>query len=146
MEIYTIGFTKHSAAGFFGALKKTGIKRLIDVRLNNTSQLAGFAKKNDLEYFLKELGGIEYIQEPLFAPEPSAFVQFKKKKSMPWNDFENAFLATMKERRIQDVVPKSLFKEPAVLLCSEETAEHCHRRLVAEYLKDQWGGVNIIHM
>jgi len=121
-------------------------KRLIDVRLNNTSQLAGFAKKNDLEYFLRELCGIEYVHEPLFTPEPSAFEQFKKKKDMPWNDFESAFLNSMKERRIQDVIPKSSFKEPAVLLCSEETAEHCHRRLVAEYLKDQWGGVNIIHL
>jgi uncharacterized protein (DUF488 family) len=145
MEVYTIGFTKRKAAEFFGALRSAGIQRLLDVRLNNSSQLAGFTKKEDLPFFLKELCGAEYIHEPLLAPTQDLFDAYKKKKGS-WQEYEQRFLALMSERKIEERIDRSLFEVPTVLLCSEATAEHCHRRLVLEYLRDKWDGMVIIHL
>ena len=145
MEIYTIGFTKKSAAEFFGILKAANVAQLVDVRLNNTSQLAGFAKKEDLEFFLRELDKIEYVHEPLLAPSEELFEEYKKKKGK-WEVFETGFLALMRERQIESALKKSLFKKPTVLLCSEPTAACCHRRLVVEYLRGHWGGVKAVHL
>lgn len=145
MEIYTIGFTKKSASKFFGALKTTGIKRLIDVRLNNSSQLAGFTKRDDLAFFLREICGSDYTHEVLLAPEQEMLDQYKKKKGS-WEEYEQCFLDLMRSRRVDRVLDQGLFDQPAVLLCSEPTAERCHRRLVAEYLQSTWVDVRIRHL
>lgn len=145
MEIYTIGFTQRSAADFFGALKKAGIQRLIDVRLHNTSQLSAFAKRDDLEYFLSEILGAEYVHEPLLAPTDVLLDAYKKAKGS-WGTYEEGFLDLMRSRQIERAIDRALFEIPAVMLCSERTAEKCHRRLVAEYLKQHWGDVEIRHL
>ena len=145
MEIYTIGFAKKSAEAFFGALRKAGIKRLVDIRLNNTSQLAGFTKRDDLKFFLKELCNAEYIHEPLLAPTPEILNSYKKKK-ISWQEYEQRFLELMAERKIEEKIDRSLFNGPTVLLCSEPKADRCHRRLVLEYLQNNWGNLKIIHL
>ncbi len=145
MEIYTIGFAKKSAEEFFGALKRNGIKRLIDIRLNNTSQLAGYAKMNDLKYFLKELCSAEYIHELLLAPTNEILTSYKKRK-ITWEDYEKRFLELMAERKIEEKIDRNLFDGPTVLLCSEAKADHCHRRLALEYLQNKWGTFKIIHL
>lgn len=145
MEIYTIGFAKKSAEAFFGALRKAGIKRLIDIRLSNTSQLAGFTKKDDLKFFLKELCDAEYIHEPLLAPTLEILNSYKKKK-ISWQEYEQRFLELMAERKIEEKIDRSLFNCPTVLLCSEPKADRCHRRLVLEYLQNNWGNLKIMHL
>jgi len=145
MEIYTIGFAKKSAEAFFGALRKAGIKRLVDIRLNNTSQLAGFTKRDDLKFFLKELCNSEYIHEPLLAPTPEILNSYKKKK-ISWQEYEQRFLELMSERKIEEKIDQSLFNGPTVLLCSEPKADRCHRRLVLEYLQNNWGNLKIMHL
>jgi uncharacterized protein (DUF488 family) len=145
MEVYSIGFTKKTAEEFFGLLKHAKIRRVVDVRLNNVSQLAAFAKREDLKYFLQEICGAEYVHEPLLAPTQEMLDAYKKKKGT-WEEYEHAFLKLMKEREIEEKVPRSLFETPAALLCSEETAGHCHRRLVLEYLRTKWGNIEIRHL
>lgn len=145
MEIYSIGFTKKTARQFFEALRNAGIRRLIDVRLNNTSQLAGFAKRDDLEFFLREICRAEYVHEPLLAPTHMMLDAYKKGRGA-WEEYEGRFLALMKEREIERNLDRALFEVPSVLLCSEETAEHCHRRLVLEYLAEKWGEIKIVHL
>jgi uncharacterized protein (DUF488 family) len=145
MEIYSIGFTQKSAAHFFGALKSAGIRRLMDVRLNNTSQLAAFAKSSDLPFFLRELCDASYVHEPLLAPTQEMLDAYKKKKGS-WSSYEEEFLALMSQRDIANVLDPSSFEQPTVLLCSEPTAEQCHRRLVLEYLQGRWDGVIIRHL
>ncbi len=145
MEIYTIGFTQTSAAEFFGKLKQAGVRRLVDVRLNNVSQLAGFAKRDDLKYFLAEICGVEYGHEPRLAPSQEILDAYKKEKGS-WDEFERRFLQLMADRQIEAVIDCSLFDVPTVLLCSEPTAEQCHRRLVVEYLDSQWGDVRAVHL
>ena len=145
MEIYSIGFTQKSAAEFFGALKQAGIRRLMDVRLNNTSQLAAFAKATDLPYFLRELCGAEYIHEPLLAPTQEMLDAYKKRKG-DWAEYEKEYIALIRERDIAHVLDRNSFHVPTVLLCSEPTAEHCHRRLVLEYLQQHWSGIALHHL
>jgi uncharacterized protein (DUF488 family) len=137
LEIYTIGFTQTTARDFFGRLRQAGVRRLIDVRLNNVSQLAGFAKRDDLEYFLRELCGADYVHEPLLAPTQELLDSYKKRKGA-WSDYERDFLALMASREIERKLSPALFEGPSTLLCSEATAEHCHRRLVVEYLARAW--------
>ncbi len=144
MEIYTIGFTKKTAAEFFGLLKSHSIARVIDIRLHNTSQLAGFAKRNDLEYFLRELCGAEYLHEPLLAPTEDILGSFKQAKE--WPEYERRFTELLVERRVETALSQALFDRPAALLCSEPKPDRCHRRLVAEYLQAKWGDVTIIHL
>lgn len=145
MEIYSIGFTHKSAEEFFTALKKAGIRRLIDIRLNNTSQLAAFAKKDDLAYFLKVICRIEYQHEPLLAPSEEILDKYKKNKA-DWASWERDFNALIRERQIEKKLDRAQFAAPTVLLCSEATPEHCHRRLVLEYLQKKWGGFEIVHL
>jgi uncharacterized protein (DUF488 family) len=145
VEISTIGFTQHTAEEFFETLRSAGIERLIDVRLNNSSHLAGFAKKRDLAYFLREICGVEYIHERLLAPTSELLDGYRKGR-IPWAVYERGFLELMDQRRVEEVVPRSLFEPPSVLLCSEHSAEHCHRRLVVEYLDKRWGGVSVVHL
>jgi uncharacterized protein (DUF488 family) len=144
MKIYTIGFTKKSAETFFTELKAARVRRLVDVRLNNTSQLAAFAKKDDLCYFTKEICGIEYLHLPILAPTEEILDAYKKRKG-DWRVYEERFVELMRSRRIEDAVTRESM-DGACLLCSEETAEHCHRRLVAEYLREKWGEVEIEHL
>jgi uncharacterized protein (DUF488 family) len=145
MQVFTIGFTKRTAADFFGALRQAGVRRLLDVRLNNSSQLAGFTKAGDLPFFLKEFCGAAYLHEPLLAPTQEMFDSYKKAKGS-WADYERRFLQLMAERKIEEKIDRNLFATPTALLCSETTAEHCHRRLVLEYLEEKWGGLEIVHL
>ncbi|AEG16703.1 hypothetical protein Desku_3213 [Desulfofundulus kuznetsovii DSM 6115] len=145
MRVYTIGFSQKSAKEFFGKLQDVGIKNLIDVRLNNTSQLAGFTKRDDLAFFLKQLCGAEYIHEPLLAPTQEMLDAYRKKQDT-WQDYERKFLALMADRKIEEKISKDLFNVPTVLLCSENSAKRCHRRLVLEYLQKKWGGLEIVHL
>ena len=144
MKIFTIGFTKKSAQHFFTELQDAGVKRLVDIRLNNTSQLAGFTKRNDLEYFAEAICGIQYIHIPALAPTPEILDAYKKHKG-DWRLYEQEFLDLMRSRRIEQTVSREML-DNACLLCSEETPEHCHRRLVAEYLRDKWGNLEIEHL
>ena len=140
MEIYTIGFTKKTAEEFFKRLKENKIERLLDVRLNNTSQLASFAKIPDFKYFLEKLGNIEYFHEPLLAPTQDILDKFKKEKGS-WEDYTYYFMKLMQERVIEDKINPKFFDKRTVLLCSEHTHENCHRSLVIDYLNQKWGGV-----
>ncbi|MBM4274658.1 MAG: DUF488 domain-containing protein [Deltaproteobacteria bacterium] len=145
MEIYTIGFTQKSAAEFFETLKQAGIKRLVDIRLNNQSQLAGFTKQADLQYFLEKICRIEYIYEPLLAPSRE-MVEGYRKRELSWEDYESQFIKLMEERQITKHIKKLFFKKRTVLLCSEPRPDQCHRRLVAEFFMRRWGDVSILHL
>jgi len=144
MKLFTIGFTKKSAEEFFTILKTSGVKRLADVRLNNVSQLAGFTKKNDLRYFTKAICGIEYVHLCDLAPTKEILDAYKKHKG-DWGLYERKFLELMRSRGIENRTPQELL-DGACLLCSEEKPEHCHRRLVAEYLQKCWNDVEIRHL
>ena len=143
-RIFTIGFTKKSAQCFFETLLEAGTSRLVDVRLNNVSQLAGFAKKNDLAYFLDRLCSVDYIHLPILAPTKEMLDAYKKKR-IDWKDYERRFIDLMAERQIEDKIDRETL-ENACLLCSEEEPHYCHRRLIAEYLKKHWGNVKIEHL
>jgi uncharacterized protein (DUF488 family) len=145
VEIYTIGFTQKTAGEFFGQLRTAGIRRVIDVRLNNTSQLARFTKREDLPFFLRELCGAEYLHEPLLAPTQDILDAFKKDKGA-WEEYERQFLDLLQERRVEEEIPSCLFQTSTALLCSELKPDNCHRRLAAEYLSEKWGGIKIIHL
>lgn len=145
MTIFTIGFTKKSAEEFFSLLRKPGVRRLADVRLNNTSHLAGFAKRDDLRFFVREVCGIDYVHVPALAPTQEILDEYKKTKHGDWGLYERQFLTLMVERRVEETVSRELL-DGACLLCSEHTPDHCHRRLAAEYLRDKWGGLEIIHL
>jgi len=126
-------------------LKDAGIERLLDVRLNNASQLAGFARRADLQFFLKELCGAEYLQEPRLAPTREILDAYRK-GSGGWPAYERDFLELLRERRVEEELNPDLFDVPTVLLCSEAGPEHCHRRLVLEYLNRAWGGIRAVHL
>jgi uncharacterized protein (DUF488 family) len=145
MEIYSIGFTQKSAREFFAALKAHGIERLLDVRLNNTSQLAAFAKQADLAYFLSEICGADYEHEPLLAPTQEMLDLYKKKKGS-WETYAEAYLALIRSRNVASVLSRESFQKKTVLLCSEVTAEHCHRSLALKYLQQHWDNVTIHHL
>jgi len=144
VQLYTIGFTKKSARTFFGLLRESGATGLIDVRLNNVSQLAGFAKRDDLEFFLTELCGMSYSHLTALAPTQPMLDALKKQKG-DWATYEQNFRALMGERRIQDALDPALV-DNSVLLCSEEKPHHCHRRLVAEHLANHWSDVQVSHL
>lgn len=143
MKIFTIGFTKTTAERFFTRLKKAEAKKLVDVRLNNVSQLSGFAKRDDLRYFANEICKIEYVHIPKLAPTKDILDKFKKNGG-DWPEYERKFLKLMQERRIEDIDRELL--NGGCLLCSEDKPHHCHRRLVAEYLKQHWDDVEILHL
>jgi uncharacterized protein (DUF488 family) len=144
MRLYTIGFTKKPARTFFGLLAESGATSLVDVRLNNVSQLAGFAKRDDLAFFLKELCGMEYTHEVELAPTQEMLDDYKK-HGQSWSEYESRFRRLMSERGIErSFSPRTL--DNAVLLCSEDKPQKCHRRVVAEYLRDSWEGVEIAHL
>jgi uncharacterized protein (DUF488 family) len=144
LKIFTIGFTKKSAETFFTRLKEAGVKRLIDVRLNNVSQLAGFTKKDDLRYFTKAICNIDYFHLTELAPTAEILDPYKKAKNGDWKTYERQFLGLMQARHIETASREIL--DGGCLLCSEERPHHCHRRLVAEYLKEHWTDVEIQHI
>lgn len=144
MKLFTIGFTKKSARRFFDLLRSSAAKRIVDVRLNNVSQLAGFAKKDDLTYFAKAICGMDYVHLPALAPTQEMLDQYKKQRG-DWSEYERQFRDLMKHRRIEDTVSKEAIAD-GCLLCSEDKPIHCHRRLVAEYLKEHWGDIEIVHL
>ncbi|MCU0665274.1 MAG: DUF488 domain-containing protein [Myxococcota bacterium] len=144
MKVFTIGFTKKNAEQFFTRLRQPGLTRLVDVRLNNVSQLAGFTKKDDLRFFLKQINGIDYVHLPDLAPTQNILDEYKKNGG-DWATYERKFLELMERRKVEDRVPRSVV-DSGCLLCSESTPEHCHRRLVAEYLRSKWGDLEIVHL
>lgn len=143
MKLFTIGFTKTSAQNFFNRMNDAGVKKVVDVRLNNVSQLAGFAKRDDLKYFSKELCNASYQHLPGLAPTKDILDDYKKNKGT-WEDFESKFRQLMAERKIENTNKENL--DGGCLLCSEDKPHNCHRRLVAEYLKEKWDDVKIIHL
>ena len=145
ITIYTIGFTKSSAEHFFTRLSEAGVHRLVDIRRNNTSTLAGFSKRDDLPFFLREILGAQYVYEPLLAPSEELLAGYQK-KAIPWDAYVPILQGQLAERQVESVLERADFETPTVLLCSEATAEHCHRRLVAEYLAQHWGDVEIVHL
>ena len=144
ITLFTIGFTHKSAETFFTMLQTAGVRRVVDVRLNNVSQLAGFTKRADLPYFLRAIAAIGYVHRPEFAPSQDMLDTYKKRKGS-WDNYAARFLALMTARHIEELIAPTLLDRNC-LLCSEPTAEHCHRRLVAEYLRDRWGQVEIMHL
>ncbi|MBI2502152.1 MAG: DUF488 domain-containing protein [Candidatus Latescibacteria bacterium] len=144
MRVFTIGFTKKTARQFFEVLRRSGARRVVDVRLNNVSQLAGFTKKDDLAYFLKEICGMEYVHLPELAPTQGMLDEYKKEGG-DWRTYETRFLELMQQRHIEETIPREVVMD-GCLLCSEDKPHHCHRRLVAEYLKQHWGDVDIAHL
>lgn len=144
MKIATIGFTKKSAQRFFELIRHSGSRRIVDVRLNGASQLAGFAKKNDLAWFAQELCGVEYTHEPCLAPTKDILSNYRAKR-ITWSQYEKQFIDLLKERRVESVLRRDTLDD-SCLLCSEDQPHHCHRRFVAEYLQEHWGDVEIRHL
>ena len=146
MDIYSIGFTKTTAEGFFTRLTDNRVERVLDVRLNTKSQLAGFAKGRDLSYFLAAIAGITYEHEPMLCPSAEILEQYKRRGEMPWGEYERQFMALMRARRVAERLDRATFERRTALLCSEATPEHCHRRLVIEHLAEHWPDVHAVHL
>lgn len=144
MKVFTMGFTQKNAEQFFTRLQVPGVKRVLDVRLNNVSQLAGFTKRDDLRYFLSAILGMDDLHLPELAPTKDIMDAFKKEGG-GWAAYERQFLSLLRERKVEETVPKNLI-DGACLLCSEPGPDRCHRRLVAEYLQKAWGGLEIEHL
>jgi len=143
LRIFTIGFSQKSAEGFFTLLKENEVKKLIDIRLNNKSQLAGFANVKHLPYLLK-IHGIEYEYKSIFAPTKELLDGYKK-GDISWDEYEKIFNKILEDRKVLEKINIKDF-ENAVLLCSEPTAEHCHRRLTVEYLQKNFENIEIKHL
>ena len=144
MQVFSIGFTRTSAEHFFGRLKEAGVHRILDVRLSNTSQLAGFAKRDDLEYFAHSLAGIDYVESPLLAPDAALREAWRGGK-LQWPDFASRYRTLLAERQVEQRLDPALL-EGGCLLCSEATPEHCHRRLAVEYLQGHWPKLRVLHL
>ncbi len=145
MQLFTIGFTQKPARKFFSLLMDAGVERLIDIRLNPGGQLAGFAKQDDLAYFLAELVGCEYHHEVNLAPTAPILADYRDKHD--WEQYVRRFEELMDERGVPDSLDRTLFTEKrCCLLCSEATPDKCHRRLVAERLARRWPEVEVVHL
>jgi uncharacterized protein (DUF488 family) len=136
-KITSIGFTGKSAERFFTLLREADVQRVIDVRLHNTSQLAGFSKKDDLRFFLRELGNIEYLELPDLTPEKAMLKDYQDKK-IDWPDYEKKYIDLLARRAVESRLDRNLF-EDGCLLCSEHQPHRCHRRVAIEYLNQAWG-------
>ena len=145
MKAFTIGFTRKSAEEFFGLLKAAGVRRVLDIRLRNTSHLAGWARKDDLEFFLRELLDVEYRHEVLLSPTPELLDDYLKRR-VSWDEYEPRFRRIMAERRVEETLDRTSFDHPTALLCAEPTPERCHRRLVLEHLRQHWGPIEMVHL
>ncbi|RSU45574.1 DUF488 domain-containing protein [Sphingomonas sp. S-NIH.Pt15_0812] len=144
MKLFTIGFTKSKAREFFGRLERSGVRRVYDTRLNRASQLAGFAKQDDLSFFLSRIGEIEYSVEALLAPTADMLDAYRKKE-MGWPEYERRYLELLDARKVEKRIDLSSLNN-GCLLCSEATPEHCHRRLAADYLAKSVVDLEIIHL
>jgi len=144
IRLFTIGFTKKTAEKFFGLLRDARVTRVIDTRLNRKSQLAGFAKEQDLKFLVPTVCNADYVVEPTLAPTDDILSAYKK-RTMGWEQYSEEFLRLLESRQIENKLGRSLF-DGACLLCSEDKPHHCHRRLVAEYLKQRWGDIEIHHL
>jgi uncharacterized protein (DUF488 family) len=142
--IYTIGFTKKSAQEFFDTLKRNSIKQIIDIRLNNVSQLAGFTKRENIEYFLRELCDIDYRHLGFLAPTRE--IRDKYARTKDWDTYAGEYMQLLDSRRVLDKLKRGSFRRETCLLCSEASPEHCHRRLVTQYLEDRWGDIEVRHL
>ncbi len=143
-RIFTIGYASRNAREFFTILKQAGIRKVIDVRLYNTSQLAGFAKRQDIEYFLQAIVGADYIHMPIMSPTKQLLNDYKK-GLISWQQYETQFKSIIAQRQIEKhLIPQDM--DMACFLCSEATADNCHRRLAAEYLAGLWPNISIIHL
>lgn len=132
----TIGFAGKTAEEFFALLRNAGVQQLVDVRQNRGGQLSGFAKHPDLSFFLRTIGKIDYVHEPLLAPPPELLKSYRKTKDWRW--YEGAFLEAMKEREVPEKLDTSSWASNVALLCSESGPEKCHRRLAADLLAAHW--------
>ncbi|MCL5998889.1 MAG: DUF488 domain-containing protein [Chloroflexi bacterium] len=146
MKLFTIGFTQKRAEEFFGLLRLNGVGKLMDIRLNPGGQLSGFAKQEDLPYFLRELAaGCEYVHIPELAPTKEILKDYRNDND--WLRYVDRFGHLMDERNIPASLNRAMFEQtPCCLLCSEATPEQCHRRLVAERLAAHWPITEIIHL
>ena len=144
MKLSTIGFTKKTAQRFFDLIKDSGARRVVDVRVNNVSQLAGFAKRDDLKFFLQEICNVDYVHVVDLAPTKEMLDDYKKEHK-DWSRYEKEFLDLMEQRKIERQISEEDIAD-GCLLCSEDKPHHCHRRLVAEYLNDHWGKITINHL
>ncbi len=144
MTLFTMGSSGKSAEVFFSKLHQAGIRRLVDVRLNNVSQLAGFTKKRDIEFFLREIAGIVYVHRPELAPTKEILDDYKKKR-IDWAEYERRFNNLLDERSPEDQLTAEEF-DSTCLLCSEPKPDKCHRRLVAEHLARRWSNLEIRHL
>ena len=143
MKLFTIGFTKTTAESFFERLTSAGVERVVDVRISNASQLAGFAKRADIEYFLQTIAGIGYEHRLDLAPSEEMFKRYRKTKD--WDSLAAAYTALLEERNVESILEPAAF-EGACLLCSEHEPSMCHRRLAAEHLAGAWPDVEIVHL
>lgn len=145
MKLYTLGFTQKTAEQFFAVLAEAGVERMIDIRLKPGGQLAGFANRRDLPYFLRRLNGCRYLHLPELAPTPEILGDYRQ--GHDWGRYVERFEALMDERGVPGTLDQDAFaREPSCLLCSEASPEQCHRRLVAERLARAWDGVEIVHL
>jgi uncharacterized protein (DUF488 family) len=143
MKLYTIGFTKSSAEKFFSRLEEAGVRKVVDTRLHRDSQLSGFAKQLDLPFFLSTINKMDYGVSELLAPTSEILGAYRKK--IKWAEYEKLYRDLLISRRVEvNLTPHAL--DHCCLLCSEPTPEHCHRRLAAEYLSGEWGGIEIVHL
>ena len=145
MEIATIGFTRSSAQSFFERIAASGIRRVGDVRVHNTSQLAGFAKKDDLAYFLRTICKASYVELPDLATTEDLLRAYRGKE-LDWDAYARSYLRAIADRGVEETLDRGLFEPGIILLCSEDKPEHCHRRLAAEYLQSRWPDVKIRHL
>ncbi len=143
-KLFTIGFTRKSASVFFEGLKKSGVRKLIDTRLNNTSQLSGFAKQNDLQYFLGKICDIEYLHDLSLAPTQDILDAYKKKK-ISWEEYSQRYLEMLRVRKVESKTNPEIL-QGACFLCSEDKPHFCHRRLAAEYFQSHFNNIDIIHL
>ena len=145
MNIYTIGFTGKPARQFFGLLQSADAKFLIDIRISNAFQLAGFTKRDHIEYFTEMLTHLTYVEEPLLAPSPELFKRYRGDRD--WDAYEPEYLDLLEQRAVVDEIDRSRFESGAVLLCTERTSERCHRRLAVEYLRrEMFPEAEIVHL
>lgn len=145
MTIYTIGFTKKTAKEFFEKLQGADAKYLLDTRLNNNSQLAGFTKKGNIDYFIDKLTEMDYLEFPILAPTSEILKQYRSDGD--WDAYQVKYNSMLVERKVAQKIDPALFADGAVLLCSEPTAEKCHRRLAAEFLRNEiFEGSSIVHL
>ncbi len=144
MRVYTIGFTKKTARDFFDTLRRNGIKQVVDVRINNVSQLAGFAKRDDLKYFLVELCGADYYHFEFLAPTKKMRDEYVQSKN--WDVYAREYTGLLAGRNVLDELDRAFFHKETCFLCSEASPDKCHRSLLTQYLQEHWEDVEVVHL